>query len=125
MISRRLRNIKTLDTRVDLAAMLDDPCASDVPAGRQLPKRTKRTQRSLTSTSQSKTRSSVCGRRGPRISWLGRPAWANEACHGVTIRRRFQTDRSARLLVSAQGHDALDHLDKKSPKPSRPTGWAT
>jgi hypothetical protein len=113
VISRRLKNIKSLDTRVDLADMLDDPW------------RMRRSSRETISEADQKDEAfrdlDEPKQRALLGLWSTMPSYFVVGPPGVgktklaieTIRRRFDTDRSARLLVSAQGHDALDHLQSK------------
>lgn len=113
VISRRLKNIKALDTRIDLADMLDDPW------------RVRRSSREVLSKADQEDKE-FCDLDGPKQHallqlWSTLPSYLVVGPPGVgktrlateTIRRRFDTDRSSRLLVSAQGHDALDHLQTK------------
>ena len=113
VISRRLRNIKALDSRIDLVEILGNPW---------------RMRRSSRETLDEKDRSDAAFR---DLDWpkqeallglwstlptyfvVGPPGVGKTKLATETVRRRFQTDRSARILVSAQGHDALDHLQTK------------
>jgi hypothetical protein len=112
-ISRRLRNIKALDTRLDLSEMLDDPW------------RVRRSSREALSREAQEDRDFI-DLDGPKqrallALWSVLPSYFVVGPPGVgktklateTLRRRFDLDRSARLLVSAQGHDALDNLQAK------------
>lgn len=113
VISRRLKNIKALDTRVDLAEMLDDPWrlrrssretlseeAQADPAFQDLDEPKQRALLSLWSTL-------------PSYFVVGPPGVGKTKLATETVRRRFEMDRSTRLLLSAHGHDALDHLQSK------------
>lgn len=110
VITRRLRNIKALTTRVDLAEMLDDAW------------RVRRSSRdSLDEKEQADTyfqdldepkREALLGLWSTLPSYfvVGPPGVGKTRLATETVRRRFANDRSTRLLVTAQGHDALDHL---------------
>jgi hypothetical protein len=113
VISRRLKNIKALETRVDLTDMLDDPwrvrrssrealseADLDDEAFHDLDKPKQKALVELWSTL-------------PSYFIVGPPGVGKTRLALETIRRRFVTDRASRLLVSAQGHDALDHLQLK------------
>ena len=113
VIARRLRNIKALDTRVDLAEMLADPW------------RVRRSSREALS-EEDRGDAAFLDLDGPKQNallglWAILPAYFVVGPPGVgktklvteVVRRRFVADRSTRMLVSAQGHDALDNLQQK------------
>ncbi|AFK54012.1 DEAD/DEAH box helicase [Tistrella mobilis] len=113
VIGRRLRNIKALDTRVDLAEMLADPW------------RVRRSSRETLSEEDRKDPAfldlDVPKQEALAGLWATLPAYFVVGPPGVgktklateVVRRRFVADRSTRMLVSAQGHDALDNLQQK------------
>jgi AAA domain len=112
VIARRLQNIKALDTRVDLADMLDDPW------------RVRRSSPEVLST-EAQADSHFQDLDEPkqqalRDLWstvpyfvVGPPGVGKTKLATETVRRKFTLDKSARMLVSAQGHDALDGLQAK------------
>lgn len=113
VIGRRLRNIKALNTRVDLAEMLSDPwrvrrssrealSAADLqdPEFLDLDKPKRDALHGLWSTL-------------PSYFVVGPPGVGKTKLATEVVRRRFVADRSSRILVSAQGHDALDNLQEK------------
>jgi hypothetical protein len=113
VIGRRLRNIKALNTRVDLAEMLADPW------------RVRRSSREGLSEDEQKDdafqdldkpkRDALVGLWStlPSFFVVGPPGVGKTKLATEVVRRRFVADRSTRMLVSAQGHDALDNLQEK------------
>lgn len=112
-IGRRLRNIKALATRADLAEMFDDPWRlrrssresidpnhQDDAHFQDLDKPKQRALQALWSVL-------------PSFFVVGPPGVGKTKLATETVRRRFAADRSTRMLISAQGHDALDHLQQK------------
>ncbi len=116
VIARRLRNIKALTTRVDLAEMLDDPW------------RVRRASRETIDEKQQSDahyqdldapkRQALLGLWSTLPSYfvVGPPGVGKTRLATETVRRRFAEDRSTRLLLTAQGHDALDHLQDEVKK---------
>lgn len=110
VISRRLRNLKALSTRIDLAEMLDDPW------------RVRRASRETISDADRLkghfTELDIPKQQALEGLWSTLPSYFVVGPPGVgktylateIVRRRFEFDRASRLLISAQGHDALDHL---------------
>lgn len=113
VIGRRLRNIKALNTRVDLAEMLADPW------------RVRRSSRESLSEDEQKDdafqdldkpkQDALVGLWStlPSFFVVGPPGVGKTKLATEVVRRRFVADRSARMLVTAQGHDALDNLQEK------------
>lgn len=112
-IGRRLRNIKALATRADLAEMFDDPW------------RVRRSSREYIDPDRQDDahfQDLDKPKRGalealwsvlPSFFVVGPPGVGKTKLATETVRRRFAGDRSTRMLISAQGHDALDHLQQK------------
>lgn len=113
VIGRRLRNIKALDTRVDLTEMLADPW------------RVKRASREALTEAEQKDehfldldkpkREALIGSWGtlPSFFVVGPPGVGKTKLATEIVRRRFAADGATRMLISAQGHDALDNLQEK------------
>jgi hypothetical protein len=113
-VTRRLKNVKALIDRVDLADMLDDPWRVRRSSKDGFDDRQKKDKRFL-ELDESK-QSAMYGLWGTLPSYfvVGPPGVGKTYLATEIIRRRFETDRSSRLLLTAQGHDALDHLQRKA-----------
>lgn len=111
VILRRLRNLKALQTRVDLADMLDDPWRV-----RRLSRETLgdlSSDEHFNDLDQPK-RAALAALWSvlPSFFIVGPPGVGKTRLATETVRRRFAEDRSTRMLISAQGHDALDNLQE-------------
>jgi hypothetical protein len=112
VIGRRLKNIKALDTRVDLAEMLENPwrirragrdkLAIDDPADRHFHDLDPPKQKALVALWETLPSFLVVGPPG-----VGKTRLATE-----TVRRRFTLEPATRMFLCAQGHDALDNLQE-------------
>jgi hypothetical protein len=112
-IRRRLRNIAALETRTDLSDSLEDPWEQrrtsrqvidddDVHLqGLDVPKQN--ALQSLWSTL-------------PTFFVVGPPGVGKTKLATEVLRRVFEADQSARILISAQGHDALENLQEQIAK---------
>lgn len=113
VIGRRLANIKALDTRLDLAEMLDDPWRVR-RSSREAIDEHDENDREFGDLDPSKRKALVgLWSTLPAYFVVGPPGVGKTRLATETVRRRFKHDRSTRMLVSAQGHDALDHLQDK------------
>lgn len=109
-IKRRMRNIEALDTRLDLVEML---------AGPWLQRRTLRHEQGIAEATLKRLD-------GPKrlaleTLWVTAPAFWIVGPPGVgkttlataIVETIFREDRAARVLICAQGHDALNHIEEK------------
>lgn len=111
VIRRRLRHIAALDTRTDLVGMLVDPWRSRRVNADALDEG----DRHFLDLDESK-------RKALKGIWTTTPGFWVVGPLGVgkttlvteVVRRRFSTDPFSRLLLTAQGHDALNHLQAKT-----------
>jgi len=109
VIGRHLANIRALNTRVDLVDMLDDPwrmqrsskeaLRDDDAEFAELDQPKQKALRAIWSTL-------------PSFFVVGPPGVGKTRLATELIWRRFE-DPSTRILLSAQGHDALDNLQEK------------
>ncbi len=110
VISRRLRNLKALSTRIDLAEMLDDPWRVR-RASRETISDADRLKPHFTDLDLPKQQAlDALWSTLPSYFVVGPPGVGKTYLATEIVRRRFEVDRASRLLVTAQGHDALDHL---------------
>lgn len=113
VIGRRLRNIKALDTRVDLTEMLADPWRVR-RASREALTDAERQDEYFLDLDKPK-REALIGSWStlPSFFVVGPPGVGKTKLATEIVRRRFAADGATRMLVSAQGHDALDNLQEK------------
>ncbi len=112
-IQRRLRAIKAMVDRVDLTQALDDPWRAR-RASRDLIDAAQKADKRFRELDQPK-RDALVGlwETLPSYMVVGPPGVGKTHLVTEVIRRRFDTERESRLLLTAQGHDALDHLQGK------------
>jgi hypothetical protein len=107
VIRRRLRNFAGLDTQLDLARALEDPWRER----RTSPERVKLDDdnlRTLDAPKQVAIRAIFDTL--PSFFVVGPPGVGKTKLATEVVRRRFTDEPATRMLVSSQGHDALDHL---------------
>lgn len=112
-IIRRLRNIRALDTRVDLAEMLEDPWRVRRDSRKGMSEED-RAELSFMELDEPKTKAILSiWSTLPAYFVVGPPGVGKTKLATEAVRLRFKEDKSTRMLLTAQGHDALDALQKK------------
>jgi hypothetical protein len=113
VIARRLRNIKALDTRVDLTDMLADPWRVRQSSRDVFSDEDKKDEAFLDLDKPKQDALIGLWSTLPSYFVVGPPGVGKTKLATEVVRRRFLADRSTRMLISAQGHDALDNLQEK------------
>lgn len=110
VIRRRLRHLAALDTRTDLVEMLVDPWRSR----RTNPDPLDEADQYFLDLDASKQKAlKGIWTTSPGFWVVGPPGVGKTTLVTEVVRRRFSTDPFSRLLLTAQGHDALNHLQGK------------
>ncbi|KAB2943510.1 MAG: DNA helicase [Hyphomicrobium sp.] len=110
-IKRRMRNIDALDARLDLVEMLHDPWRA----------RRRLRHAQLDETSATFARLDDPKQKALRHLWstapgflvVGPPGVGKTTLATATVETIFRHDAASRLLICAQGHDALNHIEEK------------
>ncbi|HVM78162.1 MAG TPA: AAA domain-containing protein [Stellaceae bacterium] len=118
VVRRRFRNIAALKTRVDLLEMLDDPLRARRSSRDQLDEGGPEFQ-DLDPPKQDALRQ--LWEMLPGFFVVGPPGVGKTYLATEIIRRRF-ADRASRILLTAQGHDALNKLQADVTKMIRKSG---
>lgn len=109
-IKRRMMNIDALETRVDLTAMLADPWRARRKLGHAVDEDSAAFER-LDDPKRNALR--ALWRTSPGFWIVGPPGVGKTTLATAIIEAIFREDPAARVLVCAQGHDALNHIEEK------------
>lgn len=110
VIARRLKNLKALSSRTDLADMLLDPWRVRRSSREELSESDQKDDQFLDLDGPKQVALAGLWATAPLYLVVGPPGVGKTYLATEIIRRRFATDPASRVLLTAQGHDALDHL---------------
>lgn len=113
VIARRLRILKALDTRVDLAQMMLDPWRVRQASRETLTAGDRDTDAFKELDTPKQNALLAIWETLPSFFVVGPPGVGKTRLATEVVTRRFAAERATRMLVTAQGHDALDHLQAK------------
>jgi hypothetical protein len=113
VIARRLRILKALPTRLDLAQMLLDPWRMRRGSRETLSEEERTSKAFLDLDKPKRDALNSIWETLPSFFVVGPPGVGKTRVATEVVTRRFATERASRLLITAQGHDALDHLQTK------------
>jgi hypothetical protein len=107
VIQRRLRNIAALETRVDLCRALEDPWRERRSSAEKLS-----AGDPAFADLDGPKRAAICQIFGilPSFFVVGPPGVGKTKLATEVVKKKLRSEPAARILVSAQGHDALNHL---------------
>ncbi len=112
-IQRRMAAISALEDRVDLARVFADPWRVR-RSGKDRLDEGQRADKRFQELDEPKQKALVgLWETMPTYLVVGPPGVGKTHLVTEVVRRRFDVDASSRLLLTAQGHDALDHLQQK------------
>jgi hypothetical protein len=113
VIRRRLSNLGALENQLDLGRALEDPWRER----RKSPELLELEDDAFATLDESKQKAlHAIFATLPSFLVVGPPGVGKTKLATEVIRRRLLTEPSSRILVSAQGHDALDHLQDELKK---------
>ena len=122
VIGRRLRNINALNTRTDLVEMLADPWRVRRSSRESLTEDDRKDPFFLDLDEPKQKALVGLWETFPAFFVVGPPGVGKTKLATEVVRRRFVADKATRMLISAQGHDALDNLQAKIKETLRESG---
>lgn len=113
VISRRLRLLKALPSRPDLAEILTNPWRARRASGEIITPE-EREAKAFKALDRPKQDALVAAFEvAPTLLVVGPPGVGKTRLATEVVTRRFSREKSSRILICAQGHDALNHLQGK------------
>lgn len=113
VMARRLRILKSLESRADLAEMLTNPWRVRRDSGETLNDEDRASEGFQELDAPKQEALVAAFEIAPTFLVVGPPGVGKTRLATEVVMRKFGAERASRILISAQGHDALNHLQEK------------
>lgn len=113
VIARRLRILKAVESRADLAEMLINPWRARRRSGETLSADDRQSEGFKELDAPKQEALVAAFEVAPNFLVVGPPGVGKTRLATEVVTRKFGAEQASRVLISAQGHDALNHLQEK------------